>query len=108
VLSEVEQMKSVFEVATELAEAHRAEDPATDAIYLSAAEGEVRLVEVSKSVGSSARGEVLPFGFRARPEQGIPYPSVIVLLSPSEWSEVKSGALTLPRGWNRDELKKIA
>lgn len=101
-------MKSVFEVATELAQAHRAEDPSTDAIYLSDAEGEVRLVEVSGSVGSSAGGEVLPFGFRARPEQGIPYPSVVVLLSPAEWKKIESGALTLPRGWNRDELKKIA
>lgn len=101
-------MKSVFEVATELAQAHRAEDPSTDAIYLSEAEGEVRLVEVSGSVGSSAGGEVLPFGFRARPDQGIPYPSVVVLLSPSEWKRVQTGTLALPKGWERASLKKIA
>ena len=100
--------KSVFEVATELAQAHRAEDPSTDAIYLSDSESEVRLVEVSGSVGSSARGEVLPFGFRAQPDRGIPYPSVIVLVSPSEWQEIESGALALPRGWERAALKKIA
>lgn len=61
------------------------------------AEGEVRLVEVSGSVGSSADGEVLPFGFRAWPDQGIPYPSVVVLLSPSEWKRVQTGTLALPK-----------
>ncbi len=100
-------MKSVFEVARELAEAHKEEDPATTDIFLADAPGEVRLVEVSGSVGSSEPREVLPFRFGAQPEEGIDYPSVVDLLSPAEWEAVKKGELPLPPGWNADELRKV-
>jgi hypothetical protein len=100
-------MKSVFEVARQLAEAHKVEDPETTDIFIAAANDEVRLVEVSGSLGASTSREVLPFRFNAQPEQGIDYPSVVVLLSPSEWDAVKRGELTLPSGWDRDTLEKV-
>ena len=100
--------KSIPDVARELAEAHRKEDPTTT-VFLAEdpGEDEVRLVEVSDSVETS--GEVLPFRFAARPDQGIPYASVVILLSESEWARVQRGELRLPEGWGTpDALKKIA
>src|SRR5438067_30918 len=70
--------KPIAEVAKELAEAHRKEDPDTKEIFLAPHPAEVRLVEVSGSLGSS--GEVLPFRFAPSPENDVPYPSVVVLL----------------------------
>ena len=100
-------MKTVLDVAKELAAAHRNEDPDTLEIYVADAEDEVRLVEVSNTVKSS--GEVLPFRFMARPDLGVPYPSVVVLLSPEEWDSIHRGKLSLPSGWGEPSaLKKIA
>lgn len=99
--------KSVADVAEELAAAHKHEDPETTAVFLAAALDEVRLVEVSGSVGTS--GEVLPYRFAAQPAKGIKYPSVVILLSPEEWSQVQDGRLSLPAGWGTpQQLKKIA
>ena len=99
--------KSPFEVAIDLAAVHRAEDPETTDVYVAIAADEVRLVEVSGSLGPA--GEVLPFRFAAQPEKGIPYDSVLILLSPEDWDALQSGALHLPPGWGTpDQLKKIA
>jgi hypothetical protein len=100
-------MKSVFEVATDLAKAHVEEDPATTDVFVADSPDEIRLVEVSGSLGSTAPREVLPFRFTARPDQGIFYPSVVILLSPSEWEAVQKGKLSLPSGWDKDRLKKV-
>jgi hypothetical protein len=100
-------MKPILEVARELAEAHRVEDPKTKSVFLAEGEDEVRLVEVSGSIGNS--GEVLPFRFAPHPERGIPYASVVVLLSEDDWLRLKKGDLTLPPGWGNPEgLKEIA
>ncbi len=102
-------MKSIPDVARELAEAHQKEDPETKSVFLAEDPGqaEVRLVEVSGSVRNS--GDVLPFRFAPRPDMGIPYASVIVLLSEDEWERVRRGELQLPQGWGApDGLKKIA
>jgi hypothetical protein len=100
-------LKSIFEVAKELAEAHRAEDPGTKSVFLAESSEEVRLVEVSGSVGTS--GEVLPFRFAARPDLGVPYASVVVLLSEDDWERIQSEDLALPAGWGTHKtLKKIA
>ena len=98
---------TILDVATRLAAAHQKEDPATSDVFLAKGEEEVRLVEISKSVGNT--GEVLPFRFGPRVDQDIPYPSVIVVLSPEEWQLVKDGKLKLPDGWgDAGSLKKIA
>lgn len=103
-------MKSVFDVASDLAQAHRNEDPETEEVYLAlgaAPPTEVRLVEISGALSNS--GEVLPFRFAPREDLGVPYPSVVVLLGREDWERVKRGELSLPAGWGRpQDLKKIA
>lgn len=100
-------LKPIFEVAKELAEAHRAEDPETTSVFLADSPTEVRLIEVSGSVGTS--GEVLPFRFAPRPDLGVPYASVVVLLSEDDWGRITRGELELPPGWGTPSaLKKIA
>jgi hypothetical protein len=100
-------MKAVVDVAKDLARAHRAEDPETRSIFLAENDVEVRLVEVTGSIASA--GEVLPFHFLARPDQGVPYPSAVILLSEEDWRLVEAGKLALPEGWGPPEaLKKIA
>jgi hypothetical protein len=76
-------MRSVFDVAKKLAEDHKKEDPETTDVFVAEATDEVRLVEVSGSLGPTAPRAVLPFRFNARPDKGVDYPSVVVLLSPS-------------------------
>jgi hypothetical protein len=101
-------MKSVPEVAKELAKAHVEDDPKTmDVYFVTDVDDEVRLVEVSGSLGGAGPGEVLPFRFKEQPEQGVPYPSVVVLLSPAEWAAVEKNELKLPAGWERTKLKKV-
>jgi hypothetical protein len=99
--------KPIVDVAKDLAEAHRKEDPATKAVFLAENPAEVRLVEVSGSVSSS--GEVLPFRFGPRPDLGVPYASVVVLLSEDDWGRIERGELALPPDWGTPAaLKKIA
>jgi hypothetical protein len=100
-------MKTVLEVAQDLAKFHQQEDPQTQGIYLAAPDDEVRLVEVSGSVATA--GEVLPFRFAARPDLDLPYPFTVVLLSVDEWEDVRTGKLKLPLGWgDPSSLRKIA
>jgi hypothetical protein len=67
--------------------------------YFPAAEGsEIRLLEVSRSAPTTH--EVLPFGFAADHTHGIDYPSVVILLSPEEWTSVQDQDLKLPAGWD--------
>jgi len=94
-------------VANDLARAHRRDDRATVAIYQARAQDEVRLVEVTGSVGTT--NDVLPFRMGARPDLGVPFASVVVLLSPDEWQSVEQGKLSLPSGWGEPaDLRKIA
>jgi hypothetical protein len=99
--------KSVPEVAEELAKAHVVDDPkTTDIFFVVGVDDEVRLVEVSGSLGdTTGPGEVLPVRFNA--QEGIPYPSVVVLLSKAEWTAVQSKTLKLPVGWEMEKLKKV-
>lgn len=92
-------MKSVNEVAKSLAMAHKQADPDIQEIYVieDPAGEEVRLVEVSSSVGYT--GSVMPFRFDARPDLDVPYPSVVVLLSPEEKVLLDRKELELPAAW---------
>lgn len=101
-------MKTVPQVAEELAKAHVQEDPGTtDVYFVEGVDDEVRLVEVSGSLGNGGPGEVLPVRFEAHPGEGVPYPSVVVLLSHSEWESVANDRLKLPPGWEKSKLKKV-
>ncbi|MGO8996117.1 MAG: hypothetical protein ACLQVI_22630 [Polyangiaceae bacterium] len=98
--------KTVREVAEELAKAHKLDDTSTTAVYFEdGVDNEVRLVEVSGSLSNGGPGEVLPFRFT--PGEGVPFPSVVVLLSPSEWRALENDDLKLPEGWNKANLKKV-
>lgn len=88
---------TTFETAQALARFHRAEDPDTTAVYFFDAPDEVRLVEVSGSIGGS--GDALPFRFGPQPKHGIHHPSVIILLTPDEADQVREGKISLPEGW---------
>jgi len=90
-------VKTTYDVARELARLHRDEDPDTQEVYFFEAPGEVRLLEISGSVGYT--GELLPFKFGARPDKGIDYPSVVILLTPEELEDLREGRLALPDGW---------
>jgi len=100
-------MKSLESVAKELAQAHRAADPATTTIkrFSSPKYDEIRLLEVSTD--SPTTGEILPFHFDEDREGGIDDPSVVILLSPEEWSWVENGTLTLPEGWDASSSQDL-
>ncbi|AUX23098.1 uncharacterized protein SOCEGT47_036170 [Sorangium cellulosum] len=101
------QETSYLQTARALADAHRQADPNTTLIFLNPdpAEQEVRLLEVSTAAPTS--GELYPFSFAARPDLGINYPSVVLLLSHQEWTDLQQGNLQLPDGWTIDRLEKL-
>jgi hypothetical protein len=90
------------ETALELVQSHREVEPNLKrVIFYPDAEGrEVRLVEVVD--GSPSAGEVLPFRFAPDVTDGVPYPVVIVELSPAEFQQLEQGQLHLPDGWGND------
>ena len=100
-------MRTLEDVARELAAAHRAADPATTEIklFLSPQGDEIRLLEISSSAPTS--GEVRPFRFGPDHAQQIDYPSVVILLSPPEWHDVQSGRLALPSGWSTASARDL-
>jgi len=91
--------KSVQDVAQDLAAAHKRADPDIQQIFMvdDPAGAEVRLLEVSGSVGNT--GSVMPFRFTARPDLGVPFPSVVILLSPEEKEQLDRQELQLPDAW---------
>lgn len=98
---------NLIDVAKDLAAAHREEDPETKLVFLAKSNDEIRLVEVSGSIGDS--GEVLPFRFAPREDLGVPFASVVILLSENDWKRLENGELELPAGWgDTRSLQKIA
>lgn len=95
-------------VVRDLAQAHLAVDDGTSLIFLmpDPTFAEIRLLEVSSSAPTTR--ELFPFAFAARPDQGVPFPSVVLLVSPDEWDEIQEDRLNLPPGWVRKSLSKVA
>ncbi len=93
-------MSTLREVAVDLAAAHRRADPATSTIkfFPGAKQDEVCLLEVSSTAPTT--GEVMPFRFGAEIASGVDYPSVVILVSPTEWQDIQKGKLPLPGGWD--------
>ncbi len=56
----------------------------------------IKLLEVNASTVPSG---VLPVSFGPAPASGIPYPSVIVEVSPEEFTKIQTHELKLPKGW---------
>ena len=98
-------MRSLTDVAKDLARAHRAGDPATTTIKLFPNGDEIHLLEVSTAAPTT--GEVIPFRFAPYPATGVDYPSVVILLSQSEWKDVDQGTLPLPDGWNLEAARDL-
>lgn len=97
---------SVEIVAKMLAGEHMSEDEGIKEVFWARAANEVRLIEVSGSVGD--KGEVLPFRFTSDPPD-VPYPSIVILLGPGDWARVRKGELQLPPSFGKvDELERIA
>jgi hypothetical protein len=86
-------MKTVEETARLLAEEHRREDEEMRDVFWVPATDEVRLIEVTSAI--TDRNEVLPFRFTADGPD-VPYPSVVILLSPGDWQRVEASQLPLP------------
>jgi hypothetical protein len=92
--------RSLKDVAKDLADSHRKADSATITIkfFPKAKDGEVCLLEISTTAPST--GEIMPFRFESDLSRGVDYPSIVILVSPSEWDKIQAGKLTLPNGWD--------
>ncbi len=90
-----------------MARAHREADPSTSDIFFAPdpAGKEIRLVEVSHDMAPTR--EIIPIRFKPDPEDGIHFLSTIIVLSPEEWEECRTGHLELPWG-KPDDFQKIA
>jgi hypothetical protein len=87
----------IHKQAQVLAREHRKSDPAIVAVYVVRDTDEVRMVEVSRSVGTTR--EVIPFRFKGRAQSNLPLDTVLVLVSEEEYKLLSSGELELPDGW---------
>jgi hypothetical protein len=56
----------------------------------------IKLLEVNEATVSAG---VLPLHFGALPERGIPFPSIIIEVTPAEFARIKRQQLKLPQGW---------
>jgi hypothetical protein len=89
------------EVAQLLAVAHREAEPGIVRIIrlVSAQEAEarepVKLLEVNPATSPSG---VLPIAFAADPPT-VPFPSVVVEVTPDEFARIEQGQLALPNNW---------
>lgn len=93
--------------ATRLAQRHRENDPQTMKVLLDPdpEENEIRLIEITRSAPTT--GQPFAVGFMARPDLGVPFPSSVLLLSPDEWEDVRSGRLPLEPGWSLERCVPV-
>ncbi len=93
---------TVRESALELVQAHREAEPNLVRVvfYPDPQEREVRLLEVIE--GSLNVGEALPCRFAQDASEAVPYPVVVVELSPTEFQLLEGGKLVLPEGWAQE------
>ncbi|MEX2142910.1 MAG: hypothetical protein WD894_26875 [Pirellulales bacterium] len=98
-------------VARRLATAHRAVDPGISSIYrleVPGREGDpdepIKLLEINPHTTVSG---VVPVGLSTHPSSGIHYPSIVVEIHPSEFTQLQQGQITLPDGWVFDENKQL-
>jgi len=60
----------------------------------------IKLLEVNTNTSESG---IMPLQFGPAPASGVPYASVIVEVSPSEFQKLQSNELKLPEGWSIGE-----
>jgi hypothetical protein len=96
------------QVARELAKKHYQAEAGLQSVFrlTGSAEVELRPIEPIKllevNTNTVASG-VLPVQFGPAPASGIPYPSIIVEVSPEEFEKIKAKELMLPKGWQVGE-----
>lgn len=61
----------------------------------------VKLLQVNKDTMATG---ILPLFFPIIPEEGFPFRSVIIEITPEEYKKVKSRELNLPNGWKLGPL----
>jgi hypothetical protein len=62
----------------------------------SSPEEPIKLLEVNRDTIESG---VMPLHFGPAPASGIPYPSIIIEVTPNEFEKIQSHQLKLPHGW---------
>lgn len=60
----------------------------------------VKILEVTPNTPVAG---IMPLYFEAHPPSGQEYPCIIVEVHPSEWEQLRTGALELPNGWRIGE-----
>jgi hypothetical protein len=60
----------------------------------------IKLLEINSDTSPSG---IMPLHFSPMPGSGIPYPSVIVEVTPNEFDRIRLQELKLPDGWTIDE-----
>ena len=64
----------------------------------------IKLLEVNTTTASSG---IMPLHFGAAPSSGIPFPSIIVEVTPDEFEKIQTQELKLPEGWRiAEEFRK--
>ncbi len=91
---------SIQQIAQLLADEHAEGDEGMAKILWFRHDREIRLVEISHSVGNT--GEALPFRFTADPPD-VPFESVVVLLGSEDGRKFEQGDLDIP-GWDMAQV----
>jgi hypothetical protein len=97
------------EAARELANKHYEIEPSVTQIFTVCDRPElevlptepIKLLEVNENTIASG---IMPLGFDAAPASGIPYPAVIIEVTPDEMKKIQSNELSLPHGWQLGAL----
>jgi hypothetical protein len=91
-------------IAKRLARSHRQADPATVHVFLvpDPQQKAIRLLEVTRSAPPAL--DLVPVGFAARPDLGVPFPLTLLLLHPDDWEAAQQGRTALPDGCPLDTL----
>jgi hypothetical protein len=99
-------MPDMSETARLLADAHRTFEPAISRIIRLVADREqdalepVKLLEVNPDTSPSG---ILPIAFGADPPQ-VPFPSVVIEVTETEFEKILAGSLPLPDGWRLGDI----
>jgi hypothetical protein len=104
--------KEKVEVAKELAKKHYEVEAGLVHVFRIVGKMEespsepIKLLEVNENTVPTG---VMPLGFDPAPAGGIPFPSIIIELTPDEFKKLEVQELTLPNGWQLgEELPKSA
>jgi hypothetical protein len=100
----IETLPSKDDVARYLAQQHYLYEPDLTRIFRIGVSAEVerepnqpiKLLEINPSTIESG---VMPLGFDATPESGVPYPTILIEITPAEYEKIEQGLLQLPRSW---------